>query len=342
MGFIYRKYANAISSRLRNFKNLGNDGFRFSCPLCGDSKKNKYKARGHIYRKKDQFFYRCFNCNVSTTFESFLKQVAPDLNNEFRYERFAAMREDRKTFEVEQEIEAMDERNDRLNNLSFEKIIYPIYSLHDNHKAKLYVQKRKIPFLNWKYLYYTDDFKKVALELDPIKAKNMPDNDERVVIATLDRDDKIMGVAARSLDPKNEKKYVHLKASDKYPKLFGMDRIKNFNGTSFVFEGAFDSLFFDNSLATCDSDLAYANIYYKDIILVHDNEPRNANIVRNVKRCIENGFRVCIWPSDNSFKDVNEMIVDGGMYIEDIRKIMLDNTFEGMRAELAFGRWNKI
>jgi hypothetical protein len=338
--FICRKYANALGTRLERFSPKGNDTWMFRCPLCGDSKKNKYKARGHIYRKKDSFYYRCFNCNVSTTFESFLKQVAPDLNNEFRYERFAEMRADRKTFEVDQVIEKMNERNERLNNLSLKNVLTPLSDLPKDHKARLYIEKRKIPQDAWKYLSYSDDFRKVVRELDPEKANKMPDNDERVVITTFGPNHEIIGVAGRSLDPNNEKKYIHIKASDKYPKLFGMDRTPFHHG-ALVFEGPIDALFFDNGIATCDSDLTFACRYYKDVILVYDNEPKNPYIVKGIKNAIDREFRVCIWPSDISFKDVNDMVM-GGMLIQDIRRIILDNTVEGMRAQIYFNRWKKV
>jgi hypothetical protein len=45
------KYVRLISSRLRNFKQKKDYLWNFSCPFCGDSQKNKTKARGYAFQK---------------------------------------------------------------------------------------------------------------------------------------------------------------------------------------------------------------------------------------------------------------------------------------------------
>ena len=50
MNFIERKYILLLSNRFRNFKQKENH-YNFSCPYCGDSHKNKFKARGIYYKK---------------------------------------------------------------------------------------------------------------------------------------------------------------------------------------------------------------------------------------------------------------------------------------------------
>ena len=53
------KYVRLISSRLRNFKQKNTYLWNFSCPFCGDSQTNKLKARGYVYAKGNDLFYRC-------------------------------------------------------------------------------------------------------------------------------------------------------------------------------------------------------------------------------------------------------------------------------------------
>jgi transcription elongation factor Elf1 len=334
--FVCRKYVNALGTRLERFAPKGNDTWSFRCPLCGDSKKSKTKTRGHIYRKKNEFFFRCFNCAVSTTFDKFIKDVAPDLHTQFRFDKFLEMRgTPNKEPDVKAMLTQMKIDNERLNKG------ISLNGLSEDHKARKYVEGRLIPKESWKYISYTNDFKSVVAVLDPERSEGMPFGDERIVLSCLDKEDRLMSVSARAIDESNTLRYIHVKVAKGAPKIFGLDRLKKNDGYMFVFEGPIDSMFFENSLATCDADLAYARQFYDKLILVHDNQPRNRDIVRNVKRCIDAGFSVCLFPEGNPHKDVNDM-VKAGMLVDDIKKEILDNTYDGMRATLKFNTWKKI
>ena len=53
--YIDHKYTNLISSRLSRFARKSRELYNFRCPLCGDSQKNQYKARGYLYNKKNNY-----------------------------------------------------------------------------------------------------------------------------------------------------------------------------------------------------------------------------------------------------------------------------------------------
>ena len=82
------KYIRLISSRLRNFKQKKDYLWNFSCPICGDSKKNLSKARGYVFQKGTNLFYNCHNCGVGTSLGNLIKQVDPSLYKEFILERY--------------------------------------------------------------------------------------------------------------------------------------------------------------------------------------------------------------------------------------------------------------
>ena len=65
-----RQFIDLIGRNLRNFK-WKKDGLAVcSCPICGDSKRDKKKARGNFYLKRGKFFYKCHNCDYwSSIFE---------------------------------------------------------------------------------------------------------------------------------------------------------------------------------------------------------------------------------------------------------------------------------
>ncbi len=87
--YIDRKYLLLISSRLQQFKQKKEDLFNFRCLYCGDSKKNKLKARGYVYRKSNDYFFICHNCGKSTTFAKFLEHVDGTTYKQYILERYA-------------------------------------------------------------------------------------------------------------------------------------------------------------------------------------------------------------------------------------------------------------
>jgi len=48
--YIDLKFINEMSTRLQQFKRKSEYLYNFRCPYCGDSKKNKTKARAYFYR----------------------------------------------------------------------------------------------------------------------------------------------------------------------------------------------------------------------------------------------------------------------------------------------------
>jgi len=86
--YIDLKYISLLSSSLRNFKDKGNNLFNFSCPLCGDSKKDKTKARGYAYERKGSIIFHCHNCKSSLSLGNLIKHLNQTLFDDYCMERF--------------------------------------------------------------------------------------------------------------------------------------------------------------------------------------------------------------------------------------------------------------
>ena len=71
-------YLLQLSPRLEKFKKVRDFLYNFRCPHCGDSQKQKWKARGYVYRKKTDLFFKCHNCGVG---QSVGKLNAPKIKN---------------------------------------------------------------------------------------------------------------------------------------------------------------------------------------------------------------------------------------------------------------------
>ncbi len=88
--FVDIQYAQSLAGRLDMFKIRHRNPYKinFRCPICGDSKKSRSKARGWLLEKDNSLFYYCHNCGASHSFSNFLKVVDPLSYNDYIAEKF--------------------------------------------------------------------------------------------------------------------------------------------------------------------------------------------------------------------------------------------------------------
>ena len=86
--YIDIKVLNLLSSRLPKFKRKSEYLFNFRCPHCGDSQKSSTKARGFVYLKKNDMFFKCHNCAMGTTVAKLIEFVDANLYKEYVMERY--------------------------------------------------------------------------------------------------------------------------------------------------------------------------------------------------------------------------------------------------------------
>jgi hypothetical protein len=88
MDLIDVKYIGLISSRLQKFKKVKPNLYNFRCTICGDSQKNKNRARGYLYSVKNNTNYKCHNCGISLSFNNYLKDLDSSLYKQYTLEKF--------------------------------------------------------------------------------------------------------------------------------------------------------------------------------------------------------------------------------------------------------------
>ena len=86
--YIDIKFINLLSTRLPKFKRKSEYLFNFRCPHCGDSQKSLTKARGFVYKKKNDMFFKCHNCGMGQSLGNLIKFLDPNLYKEYIFERF--------------------------------------------------------------------------------------------------------------------------------------------------------------------------------------------------------------------------------------------------------------
>jgi transcription elongation factor Elf1 len=322
MDFVDVKYINLISSRLQKFKKVKNNLYNFRCPLCGDSQRNKNKARGYLYQVKNNTNFKCHNCGANVSFNNFLKQLDLTIHKQYTFEKFKEGNTGR-NFTV-------DEPKFHFDAPKFKpKLDLPKAS--ENPNAKLYLENRK---LNPDKFYYSDRFKEWTNSLQ--STFDSTENDEPRIIIPLFYQNTLVGFQGRALGP-NKIKYITIMLNDDAPKIYGLDEVKK-DQTVYITEGPFDSTFIRNAIALCGADGDVDKWGIRNPVWIYDNEPRNAEIHSRISRVIDNGERVVIWPSTIREKDINEMILSG----LNVQSVIESNTYSGLEAKLKFTTWKKI
>ena len=334
--YVDKKYISLLAPKLQQFKQRGEFLWNFRCPVCGDSQKNKVKTRGYIYKRKEHFGFMCHNCGSNMGLSKFIRYVDPVLYNEYQLESFVQSNTTNTKVDV----------NDFVTKPAFaskpKSILYTdavrIIGLHPSNPARKYLEDRKVPLDT---LFYVDDFAKFVKDMFPENDKQLY-KEERIIIPFYDREGNLLGVQGRAIGP-SKIKYITIKADETVPKIFGWDRV-DVSRTMYVVEGPIDSLFIDNSLATMDASLYIAAGIVGldfDYVFVYDNEPRNKQIVSNMRKTIDMGRKICVWPSYIKEKDINEMIL-ADMHPSEIQYIIDSNTFEGLEATMKMNQWSRV
>ena len=335
--FIDRKYLKLLSPKLNRFSQKKEDLFNFRCPFCGDSQKHLHKARGYVYRKKNDYFYKCQNCGIGHTMYNFINLLDANLVKEYALERYAdTHKTPTKIEKTELKFEAPVFKK-KPKDINLPKII----DLPMDHYAAQYCIGRKIPEATYNTLYYANDFKAFIDELLPDHDKDLKEDDPRLIIPFFDIDGSLLAVQGRALRD-SKIRYITIKIAEESIKIFGLDRV-NKDEKVYVTEGPIDSLFLPNAVATADANLANAvNYVTRDkLVLVFDNEPRNKDICKLMDKAIENHFAICIWPEMMQEKDINDMILSG-FTSDEIVDIIDKNTFVNLRAKMEYIQWKKI
>ena len=333
--FIDRTFLLRVSQKLQKFTQKKENLYNFRCPLCGDSSKNKTKARGYVYEKKNNYFYMCHNCGASTSFYNFLEKVDSNLVKEYALERYKNGEQGRDNY-VKPTFEEFKSETPKFR-VKFD--IPSVESLPEEHFAKVYVKSRKIPESFHANLYFAQDFKGFVESLQ-IEKEGLKEDDPRLVIPFYDEEKNLVAFQGRALG-ESKLRYITVKTDKDNHKLFGTDRI-NTEEMIYVVEGPIDSMFLENAVATADSNLMAASKHFdkSKIVLVYDNEPRNAELHKQMDKAIEEHYNVVIWPEMMEEKDINDMVLNG-FSPDEIQDIISKHTFVNLRAKMEFINWKK-
>jgi predicted RNA-binding Zn-ribbon protein involved in translation (DUF1610 family) len=329
MSYIDTEYIQLVSSRLVLFTRKKADLYNFRCPYCGDSQKRKNKARGYLFKVKNDFVYKCHNCGVGRTFSNFLKDQDTHLHDRYVMEKFKNGRTGKGTTIPNPKFEFKEPKF-----VKRDTDLQKISDLNISHPARVYLEQRGIKDLS--YFYYCPKFKAWTNEKKKV-FDNLKQDSERIIIPFKDREGNLFGYQGRSLAPKAKLRYITIMLDEEQPKIFGLDKVNN-NRPIHIVEGPFDSTFLENSVAMAGSDADVRTLGWSNYIWVFDNEPRNREIVNRISKVIDRGDQVVIWPSKIKEKDINDMHLAG----HDVQSLVDCNAYQGLEATLKLNDWKKV
>ena len=303
MIYIDHKYIRLLSSQLDRFKQKSDELYNFRCPICGDSQKNKYKARGYVFRKKQYLIFKCHNSGDSRSLGKLLEHVDPSLYRQYTVERWEARYESKirpsgfiskSNFNFNAPVFAEHSPKKMLTDIG----AFCLKDLPDSHEANQFVKNRKIPPQKSRGLYYIDDEEKLE-KISPKYKDRIVGHSPRLLLPFCDKKGNMVGLTGRLISGKGLR-YLALKFNaDEEPLIFGLENWDERRNT-IVVEGAFDSFFLDNCIAVGGSDFGRIGdlVHKENTTIVFDNEPRNKEVVKRMKKIISDGWTICIWPEN--------------------------------------------
>ena len=328
--WVDKKYAGQLSLYLVEFKQLQKNVWNFRCPICGDSKKKKFKKRGYLFEHKGTILFKCHNCGNSLNLYSFIKLISTDLAREYLLEVYC---NDKKETELLSELSKETHTND-INIKHDNELLKPFKKLADlkiSHRAVIWAKERLIPEKYFSVLRFTNNYS--------VNIENNPENkysDERIIIPFNDSSGELLALQGRAIYKQGKLRYKTTIL--KGPKIFGVDST-DITEDVFITEGPIDSMFLNNSVAVAGaSSFKIVDDYIpKDKqVFIFDNEPRNPDIIKMMKTVLIMERRLVILPRSLP-KDINDMVLKG----HNVEQIVRTNIVSGITGNLKLQEWRR-
>lgn len=348
--FVEIQYAKMLQSRLRLPKIVSTRPFKLNarCPICGDSKKNKYMTRFWIneVKHKGRIYLRtgCFNCDYNESLAKFLKDQEPALFAQYRVEMFKENNNRNEPSPKKEEPKEEPKPPTVIERTREDKLFWKIPDLPDDHVIRKYLAKRKIPEDKWCLLGFTRTWTALSATLRPDLYKGKIEQDHPRLVIPIYSKDGLIAVQGRALTAKHTQRYMTIKVDPDFNKIYGTERIDESKEVIFV-EGPIDSLFLDNCCAIVGGQVSPSNAPYAgNRVWALDNEPRHPDVIKRMESLLAAGERVVIWDrlpaAIADKKDINNF-VECGISPEFIEKYIHENAVSGLLAVNRLNKWKR-
>lgn len=287
------------------------------CPICGDSKHSKTKARLHLYSKGKFTLVNCFNeCSVrNKTLYKFLKEYYPNLLENYKLEKFKGNIEQIKLSE-----------NDGIGDFEIPKdsnvpnVLFDLNFFKKTDKPYQYLESRG---LQWSPVF-GEFFEGINVSID---SKSFPI--QGYIVIPFYYGKKCYGFYSRSMS--EHKFYTYMPDGNVDFKLWNFYNIDK-SKPVYVFEGIFDAMSvyqtgITNVVACCGATPPESLLKDLDCIMCFDND--RTGLKNSLKYCLK-GYKVLVYPDSVQEKDFNEMLLKK----QNIHDIILNNVYNGILGQV--------
>lgn len=362
MDYIDNMFLRRASVYLEKFKDVGNGVFNFRCPICGDSQKDKTKARGYLIDKGENVIYHCHNCGSPEirSLGKLINFLSVSLYQEYKMEKFGDKFKTRNNINPDDyddpakdlfiDKEILKENNIELKKRASERLLKdcePLSILDKNHKAWEYLKGRHLSDDNIEKLFYLDDINKLTKKIDAYKDKNFKKSD-CILIPFVDFDGIINCIQLRLLDKESKLRYLTLYLNkDKSKAIYGLNYIDP-DKTVYACEGPFNSMFLDNAIAFAGASQSSKINYIKErlnsVVIVYDPDYKNnPDVRRAIEKSINDGFSVVLYDDKyfNNDDDINDVVKRLKWSKKELMNYIKSRTFNGLSAKLELSKYDK-
>lgn len=339
------KYINPLNLEI---KARNNKFINIKCPICGDSKTNKYKARGFIMLDDIEPYYNCFNeSSCSGSFYKFLKALNPNIANSY-YSDTKLRNRDKEEKQYKEEIKNIFDIKEidselllkeeiynplELNYKKFDKAYYTFTT--NNEQITTTEELSELSDEAKEYLYnrgFTND--------DIIDIKFVENRNDIVIPLWLSKKDNIVyGMQMRSIVEKR----FHNQLFENKMKITNLEHLLSLPKGSkvYLFEAEFDriSTILKDSCALLGSSFS-DNIFktFKGLEFIFCGDADDEGIKKSIKYAKE-GLNVLVHTDDMfEYKDFNKLLEEG-LSKEEITEYILENIKSPNRALMELRKW---
>lgn len=295
---------NQISHRLTRLVETS-EYYNFECPFCGEGDSAGKKRRGYILKRNDFSFY-CHNCFESMKFSSFLFKLDKELYYQFKEESAENRFNDTtKNFGRSAKPKPVEVR--QLDSSDFEelnpKILKSMSVLDGGDDAFHYLTLRRVPE-------------------ETISRLRLIGGDTIVFPFWTKNYGTIYGFQSRQIFDKRF--HIELQKPD-YPKIWNLFNV-DLDKPVYIFEGFFDSIVIDNSIALNGADISPVHLkQIKRPVFVLDNDRTG---LLKAKKYLSQGHEIFVYPDNFEYKDFNEFYIKSGMSRAQIENFIVKNVKE--------------
>lgn len=290
--YVEHKLFEIVGGRLQRSQSRWN----FRCPICGDSKKSKRKARGNYYPKTVSYY--CFNDGCSAKGLNIISKFTNLDICEIKKEFIEYVRRHRTGF-TPNISQALKEENIISTTTKDNKLLIMNDWIELPDNVKKIIEYRKL---------YSAEFKPNNWKLYYNKTNN------RIVIPWY-RNNKFVWYQERAIDENDYPKYSN--APDLEKDIFNYDIIDESLPYVFLIEGVFDTIFVKNGVGIggwvmTENQKKLLDLKFPEKIYFLDNpwvdQTAYDKILNMSKESID--YKVFLWPQDIIEKDVNEYVIN--------------------------------